>query len=567
MSNDHQTAPAALRELADELLDAQLDASPLIFSLVGLRERDDRLTDYTEAGGAATRARAGGILDRVEALDPAALTAQDRVTWAVVRQQAADARDEVDLRAVEYTVTDAFGGAAADLLRLLPMVGIGEPAHAEGYLARLAALPAALAAVAQRHRAGIAAGRLPVRRSAQAAVDQLERFLADPAGDPLRGPEPAAGGDVDLAGFRAARDRLLDEVVHPAFAGYRDALAADVVPHGRPDEQPGLCWLPDGEQHYATLVRLHTTTDLTPQQLHETGLAVIAKLADEYAEIGSRVFGTGQVDQVFGRLRDDPALRWSDGDELLAAARAAVERAEQAAPAWFGRLPSQRCRVAPVPDADAPGAPPAYYLQPALDGTRPGTYFANTYRAAERYRYNAEATAFHEAVPGHHFQRTIAQELTDLPLLRRLARVTAYTEGWGLYCERLADEMGLYSGDLARLGMLCLDSMRAGRLVVDTGLHAHGWSRQRAVDYLRSHTPMSTVEIESEVDRYIATPGQALAYLVGRLEIERLRADATRVLDGRFDLRGFHDLVLGSGPLPLRVLAQVVQAWVDDHRG
>jgi uncharacterized protein (DUF885 family) len=563
----HPDGSAAVSELADRALAGWLDANPLSGTLVGLRERDDQLTDYSEAGQAEVAARAGAILAEAESLPAAGLSATDRVTRAVIGQQVADARDRVAVRAVEYTVTDSFGAVAADLLRLLPMVGIAEPAHAEGYLARLAGLPAVLATLAQRHRAGIAAGRLPVRTLAAAAVDQLDRYLADPAGDPLRRPEPAGpAGQAEPARFRAERDRLLAEVVRPAFAGYRRVLAEEVVPHGRPDQRPGLCWLPEGEEHYAILVRAHTTTGRTPAELHATGRAVIERLAREYAELGERVFGVAAVAEVMAILRDDPALRWRGGAELLAAARAAVERAEQAAPGWFGRLPSQSCRVEPVPAADAPGAPPAYYLQPALDGSRPGTYFANTHRATERYRYNAEATAFHEAVPGHHFQRTIAQELTDLPLLRRLAMVTAYSEGWALYCERLADEIGLYASDLGRFGMLCLDSMRAGRLVVDTGLHALGWSRQQAVDYLLEHTPMSAVEVGTEVDRYIAVPGQALAYLVGRLEIERLRAGAEQALGDRFDVRGFHDTVLGGGPLPLGVLAEVVDGWVAGQR-
>lgn len=561
---DSGSAPAVGR-LAEDMLAVAFDASPVTATLVGVRDRDDRLPDYSEGGDAVHRSRAAELLARAEAVDPATLTSADRITVAVVRQQAIEACDQVEIRAVEYTITDGFGAAVAELLRLLPMVGITEPAHAEGYLARLAGLPAMLATLADRHRTGIAAGRLPVRPLAQAAADQLERYLASPQTDPLRRPGPPDGDGERAgywAGFRSERDRLLRERVHPAVGRYREVLATEVVPHGRPAERPGLCWLPDGEAHYGRLVRLHTTTDRTPTQLHRTGQEVIAALAGEYVELGARVFGTGDLDQIFARLREDPALRWRDGEELLAAARDTVTRAEQAAPDWFGRLPQQRCRVEPVPDSDAPGAPPAYYMQPALDGTRPGTYFANTYRAGDRYRYTAEATAFHEAVPGHHFQRTFAQELTELPLVRRLARATAYTEGWGLYCERLADEMGLYSTDLARLGMLCLESMRAGRLVVDTGLHALGWSRQQAVDYLRSHTPMSTVEVATEVDRYIAGPGQALAYLVGRLEIQRLREAAERALGGRFDVRRFHDTVLGGGPLPLDILAQVVDAWV-----
>jgi uncharacterized protein (DUF885 family) len=260
-------------------------------------------------------------------------------------------------------------------------------------------------------------------------------------------------------------------------------------------------------------------------------------------------------------MRTDPALHWRDGDELLTAARTAIARAQQAAPRWFGRLPAHECRVEPVPAHEAEGAAAAYYMPAALDGSRPGVYFANTLGADERPRYAAEATAFHEAVPGHHFQITIAQQLTGLPMLRRLADVTAYSEGWGLYCERLAERMGLYSGDVDRLGMLALDSMRACRLVVDTGLHALGWSRQRAVDYMTGNSPMAAREIESEVDRYIAAPGQALAYMVGRLEIERIRDETLARLGDRFDIRAFHDRVLDGGALPLAVLDEYVSRW------
>jgi uncharacterized protein (DUF885 family) len=542
-------------QLADELTEVIFDANPVAASLLGIRDREDRLPDFSEAGDQAYRGRVEEIAARAAAVDPGRLAGEARVTLAVVRALAEAELDQLAVRAVEYTVTDSLFSPAVSLLAMLPMVGIVEPAHADGYLARVAGLPTVLAAIAERHRAGIAAGRLPVHRLARATVTHLDRYLADPASDPLRRPEPPA----DQPAFRSERDRLLTEVVYPAVAGYRDVLDAEVVPHGRPDNRPGLCWLPDGEDYYARLSRAHTTTDRSPEELHQTGLDVIAGLRDEYAEVGARALGTSDQAEIFARLRTDPALRWRDGDELLGAARTTIARAEQAAPQWFGRLPSQKCIVEPVPEAEAPGAPAAYYLQPALDGSRPGTYFANTHQAAERGRATYEAVAFHEGVPGHHFQLTLAQELTDLPLLRRLVPFTAYAEGWGLYAERLADEMGLYSDDLARLGMLSEDSMRAARLVVDTGLHAKGWSRQQVVDYLLANTATPPVEVEMETDRYIAAPGQALAYMVGRLEIQRLRAESQQRLGDSFDIRAFHDTVLGSGALPLTVLAEVLE--------
>jgi uncharacterized protein (DUF885 family) len=541
--------------LADELLDVGLDAAPVAATLFGFRDRDERLADYTKAGEEALAARARDIGARAAALDPATLTAADRVTRAVVLQQTRAILDRAAARQVEYTVTDLFVAPAAELLFMLPMVGITGSAHADAYLVRIAGIPAMLDAVADRHRAGVADGLVPVRRLVGSAVAHLDRYLANPENDPLRRPGP--GG----AAFDAERDRLLAEVVRPAFARYRDVLATEIAPHGRPDERPGVSWLPGGEDVYASLIRIHTTTERTADELHRTGLETIDRLTGEYREIGSRVFGTRDLAEIFNRLRTDPALRWSSAEELLDAARTAIGRAEAAAPRWFGKLPSQRCTVQPVPPDEAPGAPGAYYFPPALDGSRPGIYFANTYKAEERDRHGSEAIAFHEAVPGHHFQITLAQELTDLPMLRRLAPVTAYSEGWGLYAERLADEMGLYSDDVARLGMLAEDSMRAARLVVDTGLHTKGWTRAQAIEYMRTNTAMAAVEIGTETDRYIADPGQALAYMVGRLEIQRIRAGAEQTLGERFDIRSFHDTVLGSGALPIGVLESVVQDW------
>lgn len=543
-------------QLADDLLEVMLDVFPIGASLLGIPGRDDQMRDYSEAGDAAIRDRALAIAARARALDPAGLSDDDQLTLGVVLQQAQSIVDTVDLRATEYAITDTWTAPAAALLVQLPMVSLTDATRADGYLARLAKLPEAFAQIAQRHRDGVAAGRRPVRHLVEGAVAHLDRYLANADGDPLRKPAPAEDN-----GFAAERDRLIDEIVRPAVAAYRDVLAAEIAPVSRGLEEAGLCFLPGGDELYLRQVRLHTTTDRTPDELHRVGLDLIAGLAGEFAQIGAEAFGTADTAEVLHRLRTDPALRWGDGDEILDAARDAIGRAEKAAPEWFGTLPAQRCTVAPVPADEAPGAPAAYYLAPAIDGSRPGIYFANTSQPGDRDRTVAEATAFHEAVPGHHLQISLAQELTGLPLLRRIAQFTAYGEGWGLYAERLADEMGLYSSPLTRLGMLATDSMRAARLVVDTGIHAKGWSRQQVVDYLRANTAMAEVEIQSETDRYIADPGQALAYMVGRLELQRLREQARAAMGDRFDIRDFHDTVLSAGPLPLGTLAERVHRW------
>lgn len=541
--------------LADEFVEAQFDANPLLPAVLGIDLTRPGLADLGVGAERDRRAQLAEFAERARALDPDGLEPQDALTRDVVISLAEAELAQIDTGAVEYTVSDFFVAPASSLLTILPMIAVRDSGEGRAQLDRLAAIPKYLEQAAERHRAGIADGLLPVARLAEAAVEHLGRYLADPDADPLlRQPAP----DDE---FAAERLRLLEQVVRPGFAAYRDALAADVVPHGRPDDRPGLCHLPDGDRRYAALARVHTTTDRTPEELHRTGLELIDRLAGEYAEIGERVFDTSDVPEVFRRLRTDPALRWSSADELLETARAAITRAEREAPRWFGRIPPQPWVVEPVPAAEAPGAAPAYYLLPSADGSRPGTYFANTHQATERFRHTAEVTAFHEAIPGHHFQLSTALGLTELPLLRRIGDFTAYAEGWGLYTERLAHEMGLYSDDVSLLGMLSLDSMRAGRLVVDTGLHALGWSRQQAIDFLSENTPMPMVEITSEVDRYIGYPGQALAYMVGRLELQRIRGEAERRLGERFDIRAFHDVVLGGGALPLTVLDSVVTAW------
>ncbi|GGS17592.1 DUF885 domain-containing protein [Actinokineospora fastidiosa] len=539
--------------LADELTTLKFGAEPVFATLLGVPGYDERLADPSAESEARVRAAAVDIAKRAAAVTD--VDGQDAVTVKVVAQQAEAVVDAIDARLAEHTVTDLFVGPAARLLSFLPMVVLPDAERATSYLARLRAIPAHLEAHAQRHREGVAAGRVPVRRLVDNAVAHLDRYLAD-------GPDPLLTQAMpgEDRGFEAERERVVAEVVRPAFARYRQALVDEIAAHGRPDDRPGLCALPDGDAAYARMVRVHTTTDRTPDELHQTGLDIIAGLREEYAELGAKVFGTRDQAEIFRRLIEDPALRWSSAEELLNHARACIERAEAVAPQWFGRLPSQRCQVEAVPANEAAGAPAAYYMQPSMDGLRPGVYYANTHEAEKRDRFLSEVTAFHEAVPGHHFQLTIALEL-DLPLLRRIADVNAYTEGWGLYTERLAEEMGLYSDDVARIGMLAMDSMRAGRLVVDTGLHAKGWSREQAVAYLRENTPLSAVDINAEVDRYIAYPGQALSYMVGRLEIQRIRREAEARLGERFDIRGFHDVVLGNGMLPLSVLDEVVRGW------
>jgi len=353
------------------------------------------------------------------------------------------------------------------------------------------------------------------------------------------------------------------DTIRPALARHRALLADEILPRSRPDDRPGIGHVPGGEAAYRTLVRRHTTLDVSPETLHATGLAEVARINAEMAALGERILGTPTRAEALERLRGDPSVHFSTRAEVEATARAALDRANAAVPAWFGRLPVTPCVVVPMPAHEEEHSTIAYYRPPAADGSRPGQYYLNTSHPESRPRYEAECLAFHEAVPGHHLQIAIAQELTGLPDFRRHLGATAFWEGWGLYTERLADEMGLYTGDLDRMGMLSMDAWRACRLVVDTGMHALGWTRQAAIDYMVANSALAPNNIANEVDRYIIWPGQALAYKAGQLEMLRLRAEASARLGTRFDIRAFHDAMLGHGAIALMPLRGVVEAWVE----
>jgi uncharacterized protein (DUF885 family) len=387
-------------------------------------------------------------------------------------------------------------------------------------------------------------------------IDQIDATLAvAPENDPLLSAVALPDGvDAD-----AYRDHLLEALVRsvrPGLEAYRDALRGDALPVARPEERCGLSWLPDGEDAYDRALRYYTTTSRTAQEIHEIGLAQVAKLADEYRALGPEVVGTDDLQQIFEAMRTDPTLHFDHGNELVEQSRIALARAEAAMGDWFEVVPRASCAV----EGTETGAK-AFYYPPANDGSRGGTFFVNTVDAPSWGRFELEAMAFHEGVPGHHLQLAIAAELPDsLPDFRKYDGHAAYAEGWGLYTERLADEMGLYSSAIDRMGMYSADSLRACRLVVDTGLHALGWSRQQAIDYMVTNSPLTEGVCRPEVDRYICTPGQATSYMIGRLEIQRMRAQAEQRQGAAFDIKKFHSAVLDSGSLPLEVLDRVVAA-------
>ncbi|HKO32591.1 MAG TPA: DUF885 domain-containing protein, partial [Candidatus Limnocylindria bacterium] len=462
-----------------------------------------------------------------------------------------------------YSV-DATWGLQAAILSASSYQPLHDPADGQDMLARWRAIAPTLAEMEASLRRGLADGRSPIRSSIARGVEQLDDVLAQPDADgPLLAPlgnRPDSGwSDSDWQAFAAQLATVVTDEARPAIARFRTFIADEIAPRSRPDDRAGIGQLPGGEELYRSLVRAHTTTNLGPDEIHAIGLGEVERIDAETAELGRRVLGTATLAETQEALRGDPELHFAGADQIEAAAEGSLRRAEAAVPDWFGRLPRVACEVARMLPHEEKHSTIAYYREPAMDGSRPGRYYINTWLPATRPRYEAEALAFHEAVPGHHLQAAIAQELTGLPSFRRHAYTTAYVEGWGLYAERLADEMGLYSGDLDRLGMLSFDSWRACRLVVDTGLHALGWSIAQAVDFMVAHSALARNNIVNEVDRYLGRPGQALAYKIGQLQIVRLRSESQARLGTAFDMRRFHDAVLGHGPLPLETLAESIE--------
>jgi uncharacterized protein (DUF885 family) len=557
------TTPAeTLAGLAEAYFKTTMDADPFEATVVGVRGWDAEVPDLSEAGADASDRRLAGLQGQLAALDAAGLGAQDRVTLAMLARGLADRRAALAARWPELTVSATQSGIQTAVLGLVPKVTLATPEQASDYTERCARLAGCLDQAGDRLRAGLATGRTPPALGVRAAIRQLDTYLAGPlADDPLLGPEPPAG--VDAGAFRERLAEVVAGSARPAMARYRDLLAGQVLERARPDDRCGLAHVPGGEAVYLAAVAHHTTTDRDPAELHQLGLELVGQLAEEYRALGSRVLGTADMGQVLDRLRHDPALRFGSAAEILASGRDALERAVAALPSVVGRAPKAPCRVDEMSAYEARDSVLGYYQPPAADGSHPGVHWLNTAAPETRTRYEYEALAFHESVPGHHLQFALAQELEELPRFRRFGYVTAFSEGWALYTERLADELGLYSGDLERFGMLSFDSWRACRLVVDTGLHQLGWSREEAIDYMHANSALTRVNIENEVDRYVADPGQALAYMVGRLELVRLRELAQDRLGDRFDLRGFHDLVLGTGGVPLSVLAEVVEGHLD----
>ena len=545
--------PSYIDDLSAEYYTAYLNASPTEAHVLGeyawaerfevpSREEEDRQIAELRGFVAAARAIAETDLDD-----------QQRITRDVLVNDASTRADLLEARFRTHAADPIFGKQTA-LPLIVGMLMMPTPDVADAMVAKYHAIGRSYRDLAERQREGRAAGRLSPEFAVTGTIAQIDDALAVPADqDPLLGTTALPDG-VDVDRWRARMVDAIETSIRPGMAAYRDLLREEVLPRARPDDRAGLCWLEDGAEAYARTLRYYTTTTKTAEEIHQIGLQQVAQLAEEYRGLGPEVVGTDDLQQIFEAMRTDPKLHFERGDQLVEAAEVAMQRAWDAMPSWFEVLPQAPCTV----QATTTGAK-AFYFPPATDGSRGGSFYINVSNPEAWGTFELESMAFHEGIPGHHLQLAIAAELEELPEFRKHIHNSAYAEGWGLYTERLADEMGLYSGAVDRMGIFSADSLRACRLVVDTGLHALGWSRQQAIDYMVANSPMTEAICRPEIDRYILSPGQATSYMIGRLEILRMRAEAQLRQGEAFDVRRFHTAVLDNGSLPLGVLDEVVR--------
>jgi uncharacterized protein (DUF885 family) len=451
-------------------------------------------------------------------------------------------------------------GWQAQLGNMAALQPVGTPQARADAVARLRALPRYLETELANLRSGMRSGYLAPRTNVDRVVGDLDALLGEPpatsslALPAVRDPDPA---------FRAALVAALEREALPAIRAYRDVLAGEYRAASR--ITIGVSDTPGGEACYRATVRSFTTLDLSASELHATGLRHLAAVEEEARALSARSFGAEPLPALLQRVRTGPGYTFSSRQEILEATRAAERRAGERLAPWFGRVPRAPVTIRAVAPFQERTALVSYVMA-AADGSRPGTIFVNPSEPEKQSRATLEAVSFHEGLPGHHLQLGLAVESPELPAVARFLAFDGFVEGWALYAERLADEMGLYSSDLARLGMLSWEALRAARLVVDSGIHVMGWSEQQATDFLLAHTSMSPRQASAQVGRYIGTPGQATAYLVGMLELRRLRAEAQRALGSRFELRAFHDRVLAQGSIPLPLLRQSIARWIETGR-
>ena len=557
---------AALADLLQQHWDATMRRWPTWATQLGDHRFDDKLEESGPEAWQAMREGLGYWIGKVEAIDPHSLNQQDRLTRDVLMSIFSGEQDKSICLNEQWSLSPR-SNTFSSMLRLPEDHSVQSTDDGSNLIERYKAIPMVIENDIANMRLGMEAGRVPTRESTRRTIELITSALEQPETEwallaPTKEEHPTWNRS-ELEDFRSTLTQVTRESIWPAFTAYRDFIQAELLPVARPPEKAGTHHLPNGAACYQALISHHTSLNLDAETIHQIGLDSLTSIHTEFSELGLSLWGMTNVQAIFHRLRTDERLHFDTAEEIQQKAEDSLQRARDAMPRAFGVLPQAPCIVTPIPAHEAPYTTIAYYRPPTANAERPGQYFINLHEPTTRPRHEAEALAFHESIPGHHLQLSLALEQGSLPAFRRHFRSTAYTEGWALYTERLADELDLYSGDLDRLGMLSFDAWRASRLVVDTGIHAMGWTREKAIEFMQINTPLAMNNIENEVDRYISWPGQALAYKLGQIEMLKLREEAEAHLGEQFILSEWHDEVLRVGAVPLPVLRQHLERWMQ----
>jgi uncharacterized protein (DUF885 family) len=557
----------ALNDVFHDYWEDVLQHSPEFASSIGDTRFNDKVSDFSVKAYNASLERGMGYIMRLSAIDPNGLADQELLSRELLLRTLVDDQEASQFKEWQMPVNQ-MEGIYDDFPQLVTQLSFKTVKDYDDWIARLHAIPLAFSQVTENMSIGIEDKRTPPRYIMEKTLEQVQAIASQkPEDSPLALPLKNFPAAVPAAEQERIRTEMLDAIqkeVLPAYARFATFLKVGYIPACR--TEPGISALPDGGKYYQFLIRHHTTTNLTADQIHQIGLDEVNKDEAEMLAIAQKL-GFKDLASFRASLKTNPKLKASSADALLAAYRGFVTPMQAKLPTLFGHLPKAPLEVVAMPDFLTKTAPPAYYQSGTPDGSRPGRLLVNTYNATDRNLYAVEAIAYHEAVPGHHLQISLARELADIPAFRRFAGYTAFTEGWGLYAERLGKDAGFYQDPYSDYGRLEADEWRAIRLVVDTGVHSKNWTRDQMVQYFHDHTNIDETSVQSEVDRYIAWPGQALAYKIGQMKILELRSRGKVALGDKFDIRAFHDETLDSGPLPLDVLESRVDTWIknQDH--
>ena len=552
----------ALNALFEEYWQASLEHSPEFASTLGDTRYNDRISNYSVKAENEWLSREQAYLMRLAAIDPDGLTGQEKVSRELLLRQFAEDAEAQQFKEWEMPLNQ-MGGIHTTYPQLVAQLSFTTVKDYDDWIARLHALPKAFEQVSTNMSIGMEDGRVPPRYLLEKALAQVKELAGQkPAESPLALPLKSFPAAIPAAEQERIKAETLDAIakeVLPAYLRFARFLEVSYVPAGR--AEPGISSLSDGAKYYAFRLRRTTTTDLTAAQIHQIGLDEVKRDEAEMLVIAQKL-GFQDLPSFRASLKTNPKLKATSAASLLDAYRGYLTPMQAKLPRLFGTLPKAPFEVAAVPDYLEKTSAPAYYEAGTPDGSRPGRLRIDTYNATDRNLYAVESIAYHEGLPGHHLQISIAQELEGVPTFRKHQFYTAYTEGWGLYSERLGKDVGFYQDPYSDYGRLEADIWRAIRLVVDTGVHSQHWTRQQMVDFFHDHSAIDETSIQAEVDRYIAWPGQATAYKIGQLKILELRDRAKKALGTNFDLRAFHGQVLDAGALPLDLLSDRIDAWI-----